>query len=256
MVTGAGGRGELHAKIELLNDAQVVVVARFVDAVTGATDVELLETSWFATSIWAEDFTARLRAYHANAEDPLSSTAFEAVFVGACRTAGWEVDRAASATHRFFDVTLVRPGAAARTLSLKASSAKDMTRQTVHISKLTEAAWIQDARRARDRKPLTVQLFDDYRAATSSILMLRAFRSSSPPMLEYQLLEIPTEIFARVAGVSTLDFQGGTVPVRGLTGEVDFKIRLDRSDAKITLTGIRLGVCTVHGSWKLPTEGR
>lgn len=131
-----------------------------------------------------------------------------------------------------------------------------MTRQTVHISKLTEAAWIQDARRARDRKPLTVQLFDDYRAATSSILMLRAFRSSSPPMLEYQLLEIPTEIFARVAGVSTLDFQGGTVPVRGLTGEVDFKIRLDRSDAKITLTGIRLGVCTVHGSWKLPTEGR
>lgn len=256
MTTGAGGRGELHAKVELLNDAQVVVVARFVDAVTGATDVELLETSWFATPIWAEDFTARLRAYHANAEDPLSSTAFEAVFVGACRTAGWEVDRAASATHRFFDVTLVRPGTTARTLSLKASSAKDMNRQTVHISKLTEAAWIQDARRARDRKPLTVQLFDDYRAATSSILMLRGFHTTDPAALEYQLIEIPTDIFARVADVPAADFQAGTVAVRGEDGVVDFKIRLDRSDAKITLTGIRLGVCTVHGSWKLPIDGQ
>lgn len=256
MVIGAGGRGELHAKIELLNDAQVVVVARFVDGVTGATDVELLETSWFATSIWAEDFTARLRAYHANADDPLSSTAFEAVFVGACRTAGWEVARAASATHRFFDVTLARGGESPRALSLKASSARDMQRGSVHISKLTEAAWIQDARRARDRKPLTVQLFDEYRSVTSAILMLRGFRTSDPPALEYQLIEIPTGIFARVADVPAADFQAGTVAVRGEDGVVDFKIRLDRSDAKITLMGTRLGVCTVHGSWKLPIDGQ
>jgi len=136
-----------------------------------------------------------------------------------------------------------------RKLSLKASSVKDMRAPTVHISKLTEAAWIQDARRLSDRRDRIVQLFLDYQQTTSAIVMLRGFRGRQGFEVLYELLEIPTTIFEPVARLTVQQAQPGTIKIPGGTSAPDFSIRIDRSDSKVTLAGIRLDLCLVHGRW-------
>ncbi|MDR6688974.1 hypothetical protein J2Y41_004574 [Arthrobacter sp. 1088] len=155
------------------------------------------------------------------------------------------------ATNRFFDTTLSKDGVRKR-LSLKASAARDMKRDWVHISKLTEAAWIQDVRRQVDRRDNIVNLFKEYRAGTDGIVMLRAFREVGA--VDYQLVEIPTSIFEAVDSLSVEDAQKATIPMPSDAVVPSFKIRIDRSDAKITLTSIRLAAITVHGEWKLKGE--
>ena len=49
-----------------------------------------------------------------------------------------------------------------RKLSLKSTAAQRLSQTTVHISKLTEAAWIQDMRTSKERRRRTVGLFQDY----------------------------------------------------------------------------------------------
>jgi len=137
-------RDALHGKVDALGDHEVVVVDHFVDAVLTPVDYELTEDSWLTVQPWAEAFLARLRAHHALNPEPLSTTAFESAFNASCKAAGWRVLPSASATNRFFDTVLMVPGRGRMQISLKASAARDMREEWVHISKLTEAAWIQD----------------------------------------------------------------------------------------------------------------
>lgn len=65
----------------------------------------------------------------------------------------------------------------------------------------------------------------------------------------YELLEIPTTIFAPVASLTVQQAQPGTIKIAGGATAPDFSIRIDRSDSKITLTGIRLDLCLIHGRW-------
>ncbi|MGI8627876.1 MAG: hypothetical protein ACR2J5_15120, partial [Geodermatophilaceae bacterium] len=202
---------------------------------------------------WSDGFLARLRAHHALSEEPLSTTQFEAAFNAASATAGWAVTPAEGATNRFYDTTIERNGVSKR-LSLKASSPQTMSRNSVHISKLTEAAWIQDTRRQSDRRDQLVRLFREYQQITDAIVMLRGFRR--PGAVLYELVEIPTDLFSSVALLSVEAAQKATIAIPEGQTVPAFKIRVDRSDAKITLTGIRLDVCTVHGTWELAGEKR
>jgi hypothetical protein len=118
----------------------------------------------------------------------------------------------------------------------------------VHISKLTEAAWIQDVRKKVDRRDRIVALFGEYQAITSSIMMLRGFRARNECDVYYELLEIPTSIFAPVADLGVDEAQAGTIRIPDVEAP-DFAIRVDRSDAKITISSIRLDLCVVHGRW-------
>jgi hypothetical protein len=95
-----------------------------------------------------------------------------------------------------------RDGTEPRRISLKASSAQALSLRTVHISKLTETAWIQDVRRRSDRRDRIVQLFREYRHATSAIVMLRGFRARAGYDVFYELLEIPTAIFDPIAALT------------------------------------------------------
>lgn len=241
-------RAHLRESIERLTAPEVEVVDDFVTTLTTDIPSDVNRSSWLATAQWVEAFSTRLRAHHALAQEPLSREQFEAAFNKACSDDGWQVDPATSATHRFFDTTIQKEGKRHR-LSLKASSAKDMSRKSIHISKLTEAAWIQDVRRQADRRREIVNLFTDYRKATDSILILRGFRKTGS--VEYELVEIPTRVFAEVDSLSVAEAQAATINIPSAAEIPDFKIRVDRSDAKITLTGVRLDVCTVHGRWTL-----
>ena len=78
---------------------------------------------------------------------PLGLTSFEAVFRNACSHVGWTCDAA-----QFGHPALCGPlrarwlRVAQRHLSLKSTAAKSISPTVVLISKLTEAAWIQDTR--------------------------------------------------------------------------------------------------------------
>lgn len=242
-------RASLHAQIDRLSEGQAAVVSDFVAAVLAPLYSDPMPTTWLTASAWTDAFLARLRGHHGLSTEPLSTTQFEAAFNEACLAAGWDVEAATSPIQRFFDTTVTLPGSRPQRLSLKASSAQGMSSRSVHISKLTEAAWIQDVRRQSDRRDRIIELFQHYQATTSSIVMLRGFRGRKGCDVLYELLEIPTAIFAPITRLTIEQAQAPTIKIPPDSATPDFSIRIDRSDAKITLTAIQLAVCIIHGRW-------
>ena len=180
-------------------------------------------------------------------------TSFEIVFRNACEAVNWSLDPPGSATRRFVDVTLTPVDGTTRGLSLKSTAAKNLSERTAHISKLTEAAWIQDVRSARARRRHTLKLFREYRAAVDAIVMLRAFREPDRIPNRYQLIEIPSDLFKSLenARESAFAADGPVVDCAygGLTSAA--QVSIDRSDAKITVRRIQLSACTIHAEWRL-----
>jgi len=123
----------------------------------------------------------------------------------------------------------------------------------IHISKLTEAAWIQDTRTPTARREATLELFASYQRVVTAILMLRAFRvaEDGPAPRLYQLVEIPATLFDSIQHEPLGAFQSDApvIPCRDATGRTIARVALDRSDAKITVRSIQLDVCTVHAEW-------
>lgn len=69
----------------------------------------------------------------------------------------------------------------------------------------------------------------------------------------YELVEIPVEIFRQIEEVQSSSYasEGPTIGIPVGKSPPDFKLKLDRSDSKITLTHIRKEICVVHGTWKI-----
>ncbi len=212
------------------------------------------QTTWITESAdWVEYFSLALSVHHGTTTEPLGLTGFEVVFCSACEAVEWDYEKPASATHRFVDLVVRRDGEPERKLSLKSTAAQRLSRKTAHISKLTEAAWIQDMRNSRERRRRTVELFRDYMEAVDAILMLRAFRKPNEIPQRYQLVEIPTAVFRSIeaAPLSAFAADGPTVDCSYAGLEVAARVSLDRSDAKVTVKQIALDVCTVHAEWDL-----
>lgn len=250
-MTAGDRRAELHGKIDQLQPPEVVVVDQFVDAILGTVEYELTPGSWLTIPAWADTFLARLRSHHALNSNPLMTDAFEEAFNAACEAADWAVSPTVSATHRFYDTTITIPGQGDRQFSLKTTAAKSMSRSSVHISKLTEAAWIQDERTKKGRRDKIVELFTEYQQETDSIIVFRCFRDR-PDVFRYQLVEIPTTLFVSIKSLSVEEAQASTIPIPPKTRTPDARIRIDRSDAKISVTGIRIELCVIHGYWTIP----
>lgn len=136
-----------------------------------------------------------------------------------------------------------------RRLSLKSSKAKSLRIAKLHISKLTEAAWIQDCRTAAKRREHTHQLFRQYCDEVDAIVQLRYFQSRSL----YELVEIPVSLFLQVLKVRKTHFSADDPTINIPIGKMppDFTLKLDRSDAKITIANLNKGLCMVHGTWQL-----
>ena len=174
---------------------------------------------------------------------PLFQESFDSALVAACSHAGHDVNSAPDG-QRFWDVTLD-----GRRVSLKSTKAKSLRKGTLHISKLTEAAWIQDCRTATKRREHTFCLFKEYCAEVDAILQLRYFRSRR----RYELVEIPVSLFAQVLKVGRKHFSadGPTINIPIGKDPPDFTLKLDRSDAKVTIANINKDLCLVHGTWQL-----
>lgn len=130
--------------------------------------------------------------------------------------------------------------------------ARGLSDTTLHISKLTEAAWIQDTRTARDRRDRTLELFRQYRETVDQIIMLRAFRDDvrNAPQ-KYQLVEIPVSIFDSIQQAPLQLFERDAPVIECTVDDrVEAVVAIDRSDAKITVRRVRLSACTVHAEWE------
>ena len=138
-----------------------------------------------------------------------------------------------------------------RRLSLKSTAAKNLSKTALHISKLTEAAWIQDVRTARDRRDRTLELFRQYQRAVTQIVMLRAFREHADKVPhKYQLVEAPVSIFDSIQRAPLKAFERDAPVIECTVGDrVVAVVAIDRSDAKITVRRVQLSACTVHAEW-------
>ena len=247
-------RDRLKARIDGLSPIAVRFVARLVDSLADAPTPSTVTPTWLTRHPeWIEYFGLAISAHHGTTTEPLGLTSFEIVFRNACEALHWSMDSPGSATRRFVDLTLTPADATTRKLSLKSTAARNLSERTAHISKLTEAAWIQDVRSARARRRHTLELFREYRAAVDAILLLRAFRERDKIPSRYQLIEIPSDLFRSLEDVPDSAFAAdGPVidcPYQDLASAA--QVSLDRSDAKITIRRIQLAACTVHAEWCL-----
>ena len=243
----------LKKRLDALSPTGIRFVARMVESLSVPPRAKINEQKTWLPSDWIEYFGLALSIHHGTTTQPLEQKGFETVFRNACESVGWKVGKPVSETQRFLDLTLKRGGFSELKLSLKSTAAQKLSRTSVHISKLTEAAWIQDMRTARERRERTRALFREYTNAVDSIMLLRAFRDGQGIPSEYQLVEIPTGIFQSLqrAPLASFNADGPTIDCSYGSHDVAARVSLDRSDAKITVKQIKLAVCTVHVEWEI-----
>jgi len=197
---------------------------------------------------FAAEFRARLLAHHGTHTTGMDRLAFEAALTAAAAQEGHTSTAAPSRTTRFWDVKIDDAQ-----ISAKTSAARNMRRDVIEISKLSEAAWIQDMRSARDRHARTLELFRDFVAAVQRWFILRIFETAEN--FTYELVEIPMSFFdapVQALSVQEFDSDGPRITVRDPNGRDLFVLALDRSDSKITLKRINKGNCLVHATWVVP----
>lgn len=247
-------KADLRASIEDLSPMGERFLARIIESLSSPLQAEISDTWLGRAPGWTEYFGLTISVHHGTTTEPLGLVGFEVAFRNACEAVGWTVDEPGSATQRFVDMTVQTNDETKRKLSLKSTAALRLSATTAHISKLTEAAWIQDVRSAKTRRDHTLDLFRQYREAVDSIIMLRAFRSDRTSLpTKYQLLEIPTDIFTSLkdAPLEAFAADGPTIDCAYHGDPVAARISLDRSDAKITVKQIQLAACTLHAEWSM-----
>lgn len=215
----------------------------FITALRTHCVVEINPESAYKSEDFESEFRSKLLTHHCFMGSPLFQESFDSAFVAACSHAGHKVELAPTG-QRFWDVMVD-----GRRISLKSSKAQSLREKTLDISKLTEAAWIQDCRTAARRCEQTHRLFREYCGEVDAILQLRYFRV----LRLYELVEIPVSLFFQVLKVDKTHFSADGPTIRIPVGKdpPDFTLKLDRSDAKVTIANINKDLCLVHGKWQL-----
>lgn len=212
-------------------------------AMRGPCKATLPNPSSIIGTNFAKEFEPTLLIHHYFLGAPLATHSYEAAFIRAAQAAGHSVATAPDG-NRFWDVEVD-----GKKISLKSTAAAGLTLGKLHISKLCEAAWIQDVRGAAQREESTKRLFIEYTNTVDSIIQLRFFKKRA----FYELVEIPSSLLRQVASVPRSEFapDGPRIGIPVGKSPPDFTLTLDRSDAKITLANINKAVCSVLATWQL-----
>ena len=226
-----------------VTDAEERRLQEFINALRTRCEVWRNPKSDINSEEFESEFRSKLLAHHCFIGSPLFQQSFDSAFISSCIQAGRKIWPAPGG-QRFWDVTVD-----GRKISLKSTKAKNLRLEKLHISKLTEGAWIQDCRTAAKRQKMTQDLFRQYCQEVDAIIQLRYFRK----LKLYELVEIPVSLFAQILDVGKKHFSadGPTINIPIGKEPPDFTLKIDRSDAKITLANINKEICIVHGSWKL-----
>ncbi|MGO9531211.1 MAG: hypothetical protein ACLP3B_08510 [Syntrophobacteraceae bacterium] len=226
-----------------VTEAEERRLREFITALRTDCVARMNSESIFNAESFESEFRSKLLTHHCFMGSPLFQESFDSAFIAACSYAGHQIELA-PVGQRFWDVRI-----GGRRISLKSSKAKSLRSETLHISKLTEAAWIQDCRTAAKRCEETHRLFREYCGEVDVIVQLRYFQLQHL----YELVEIPVTLFSQVLNVGKALFSADGPTINIPIGKVpcDFTLKLDRSDAKVTIANINKGLCMVHGTWQL-----
>jgi len=220
-----------------------VRIEEFVNILRTPCESYQANSSFFNNAAFEAEFRSKLLTHHCFIGSPLFQESFDSAFISACRYAGYTVTLPADG-NRFWDVCVN-----GMNISLKSTKAASLKEHELHISKLTEAAWIQDCRAAKTRQERTCDLFEKYISSVHSIIQLRYFKAKGL----YELVEIPVALFNQVLEIEREQFakDGPTINIPIGKSPPDFQLKLDRSDAKITVARINKDLCSVHGTWRI-----
>lgn len=239
---------ELLEYIESFGSAEIRQLVNIARVMSRPIEETVSPDSDLVGEKFASEFRARLLAHHGTHTTGMDRLAFEAALTAAAAQEGRRSEPAPSKTTRFWDVRI-----GDEQVSAKTSSAKNMKRDVIEVSKLSEAAWIQDMRSARDRHAKTLALFRDFVQAVQRWLVLRIFETSDG--FTYELVEIPMSFFGPPVQnlmAHEFDSDGPRITVSDSDGRDLFVLVLDRSDSKVTLKKIDKGNCLVHATWVVP----
>jgi hypothetical protein len=242
---GESQRSQLLGVVASLDDEGVARVLDIARAMDRPVEAVVNSASKVVTPEFEAEFRSRLLAHHATHTTKLDRLGFENAFLAASRAATRQTAEAPSATTRFWDARVDGEQTA-----LKSEGAKSMKPDFLHISKLSEAAWIQDVRSAKTRHEHMIALTREFIAAVNRMFVLRITESDTTAM--YELVEIPVEYFKLILAlpVSAFASDAPKIPIEDERGSI-MELRLDRSDAKITIAKIRKDRCIVHATWTL-----
>jgi hypothetical protein len=240
---------ELVQAASRLSQAQVDILLEMVEALSSPIDQMLHPNSDFVDAAFAEQFSNRLRIHHATTSQKFKKKAFEYAFVEAARRGGHEASLAASATTPGADT--VRGGVR---FSLKTEASINISINSITISKFSEARWIRECRSPLDFCRGVQSRIPRHLSEYDRIITLRAIDQGSG-CVRYDLVEIPIEVLRRVETLTPEDFSPRTkhgsssAAVFDLTGHRLFRIRLDGSVEKVTISGLPVSACVIHASW-------
>ena len=155
---------ELKATLDSFSPVKIEFVAKVMVSLANPPSANIRSKGKWLTSEpkWIEYFGLALSVHHGATIEPLELSSFETVFRNACEHLRWSIDPPGSQTQRFVDMVVRPKSGKRRRLSLKSTAAKNLSKSALHISELTEAVWIQDARTARDRQDRTLELLTQY----------------------------------------------------------------------------------------------
>lgn len=139
---------------------------------------------------------------------------------------------------------------------MKTEAHADIKQDKIHISKLMEGRWIRDYKRPEEYARETKKRIGGHLRRYERILVLRAFDESGLAV-RYELVEIPCDLLLRIEELEARDFfhrgkpsSGANVPCKD--GTKAFRINLDKSVEKVTISGLRKDLCQCHASWTIP----
>lgn len=169
-------RADLFAAVHGLDDNQVAKLLDVARVMAQPIEERINADSEVLRPEFVAEFRARLQAHHATHTTQMDRLGFESAFLSASRAAGLEAAEAPSRTTRFYDATI-----SGEQVALKTEGAKSLKADKLHISKLSEAAWIQDVRSARKRYERSMELVDAFLGAVDRIFVLRYYQASQVP---------------------------------------------------------------------------
>lgn len=216
----------------------------FINALQTKCAVQINSASTLNNEGFESEFRSKLLTRHCFVGSPLFRESFDSAFIAACSYAGHDVEHAPT------DQSLWDVKVNGKKISLRSSKSKFLRVRTLHISSLMEASSIFGCRTAAKRREETHRLIRAYCAEVDAIIQLRYFQANSL----YELVEIPVDLFSQVLKIGKAHFasDGPTINIPIGKKPCDFTLKLDRSDAKITIGNINKDLCTVHGTWQLP----
>lgn len=200
-----------------------------------------------------EYFSTRLAAHHASSGVALKKENFEHILEQSFRRSGHDARRTVSMVHRGADLEVD-----GLFYSLKTEAAKGLSPQSITISKLMEARWIRDLESTEDVPDQVSKRILSHLEEYDRIFILRSYGDDD--RVRYDLREIPKEVLAAVDELEASDFgkitqAGGTSANVMVGGQKAFRLVLDGSVEKITISGLSVDLCPLHAWWELGRPG-